>query len=66
TGGRLDLRAGSTLNFYNGSKIVVNGLFTANGKSDTLINVDFQSVSGNPLNGIFFGNNSSGNIEYCL
>ncbi|HOJ19839.1 MAG TPA: T9SS type A sorting domain-containing protein [Ignavibacteriaceae bacterium] len=65
SGGKLDIRPGSTLNFHNGSKIVVNGLFTANGKSDTLINIDFQSVSGNPLNGILFGNSSSGNIDYC-
>jgi|GEM_PF-967661 len=68
SGGKLDLRPGSTLNFYNGAKLIVNGSLIAKGKNynDSLITIDFQSPDATSLNSVQLNPGSIDTISYCL
>ncbi|MHC1738246.1 MAG: T9SS type A sorting domain-containing protein [Ignavibacteriaceae bacterium] len=67
SGGKLDLRPGSTLNFYNGAKLIVNGSLIAKGKNynDSLITIDFHGPEAT-LNCVRLNPGSIDTISYCL
>ena len=66
--GKLDIRPGSTLNFYDGAKLIVNGSLIAKGKNynDSLITIDFQSPDDSTKNSVQLNPGSIDTISYCL
>jgi parallel beta-helix repeat protein len=55
----LTIAAGSTINFTNGTQLIVNGTLTANGVTFT------RSGSSGTWGGIQFNSGSSGGVQYC-
>ena len=61
----LNIGHGSTLQFYNGSSLIVNGsLITKGGSATTPIKFDFISPNSTTSNGIIFNGNSNSTISF--
>jgi len=63
SGNTLTINSGSTINMFNGSKIIVDGTLDVNGTSSSLVTIDFQS--SNSSNGIWLEDNSHADIDYA-
>jgi len=61
----LGIGPGSTINFTNNAKLIVNGSIAALGCSTSPVLFNFISPSSTYNNGIVFNSNSSGTIDYC-
>ncbi len=64
--GALVIQPGAKLNFYNGNKLAINNVFTANGTSGKKITFDFISPNATTSNGIEINSGATVSLSYAV